>query len=149
MPARSDAAALWWLLSELSDGPLLECLRRRSRLDKHLTVEPPPPRAFAWNRWKTGERVCWEEVFPAATPMEPVVLTGQTFRVGEWYCANPQCGCHDLELAVSEFLPEGRERFLGGLKVDFGAMSLFGTPGRTRTRGGAAGRSVGSAQDPP
>lgn len=72
MPAHSNAAAFSWLRSELSDGPLLECLRRRFRLAKHLTVDPPPPRAFAWNRWNPGERVSWEAVFPEATPMEPV-----------------------------------------------------------------------------
>lgn len=117
--AHQDAAALKWLMSELSDGPLLDRLRRRFRLDKHLAIEPPPPRAFAWDGWKPGAKVSWEEVFPEATPPEPVVLAGQSFRVREWYCANPECSCHDVELAVSESLPEGKERFLGSLKVDF------------------------------
>ena len=124
-PAHQDAAALSWLVSELSAGPLLDRLRRRFRLDKHLASEPPPPQAFAWNRWKPGEKVCWEEVFPEATPMEPVVLAGQTFRVREWHCANPECSCHDVELFVSESLADGKERFLGSLKIDFRNVILL------------------------
>jgi hypothetical protein len=124
-PAHQDAAALTWLRSELSAGPLLDRLRRRFRLDKHLAVEPPPPRAFAWKGWKPGDRVCWEEVFPEATRIEPVVLAGRTFRVREWYCANPDCDCHDVQLLASESLPDGKERSLGSLLVDFRDVILL------------------------
>jgi hypothetical protein len=124
-PKYQDAAALTWLRAELSDGPLLDRLRRRFRLDKNLAVEPPPPRAFAWNRWKPGDRVGWEEVFPETTRMEPVVWAGRTFRVQEWYCANPDCDCHDVELLVSESLSDGKERSLGRLKANFRDVILL------------------------
>lgn len=117
--AYQDAAALAWLRSELSAGPLLDRLRRRFRIDKHLAVDPPAPRAFLWSRWKSGAKVSWEEVFPEAIPLDPVVVAGQAFRVQEWYCANPQCGCHDVELFVLESLPDGKEQLSGRLKIDF------------------------------
>lgn len=114
-----DAAALAWLRAELASGPLLDRLRRRFRLDKHLAVDPPAPRAFAWSRWKYGEKVCWEEVFPEAIPLAPVIVAGQALRIRELYCANPECGCHDVDLWVSESLPDGKEQPLGNLKIDF------------------------------
>ena len=114
-----DAAALAWLRSELASGPLLDRLRRRFRLDKHLAVDPPAPRAFAWSRWKAGEKVSWAEVFPEAIPLDPVVVAGQALRIREMYCANPQCGCRDVDLWVSESLPDGKEQLMGSLKIDF------------------------------
>lgn len=124
-PVHQDAAALAWLRTELASGPLLDRLRRRFRLDKHLAVEPPAPRAFAWSRWKPGDKVSWDEVFPEALPLPPVVVAGHAFRVQEWYCANPQCGCHDVELFVLASRPDGKEQLLGRLKIDFRARELL------------------------
>ena len=120
-----DAAALSWLRAELSAGPLLDRLRRRFRIDKRLAVDPKPPRAFAWDRWQPGDKVCWEAVFPESAPLAPVDLAGRTFRLQEWYCANPECHCHDVALRVIETLPDGKERLVGNLKVDFRDVILL------------------------
>jgi len=116
-------AALAWLRAELAEGPLLlACLRRRFHLDKHLPVEPQPPRRFSWRRWNPGDRVCWQEVFPE-TPTEPIRVGSRVVAMREWYCANPGCDCTDVWIAAAEVLSSGDTRLLGSLGFDFASAT--------------------------
>lgn len=127
-PTPQGDAALTWLRAELAAGPLLlACLRRRFHIDKHLPVDPRPPRRFSWRRWKPGDRVSWQKVFPE-TPTEPILVGRRVVVMSEWYCANPGCDCTDVWIAAAEVAPSGGSRLLGSLTIDFASA----TPGELR-----------------
>ena len=121
--SQRDAGALAWLRAELREGgPLLDCLRRLFRIDKGLAVTPPAARRFNWKRWKPGERVFWEEVFPEAAPTEPVAVAGRMLAIREFYCANPRCDCDEVILYLHQ--PGGDRRLLGSVTVEARAGEL-------------------------
>ena len=130
-PFERDRKVLEWLRAELATGPLLECLRRRFRLAKHLSVEPPPSRQFDWKRWKPGQYVCWEEAFPEATPTQALIIGDRVLAVRQWYCANPRCACEEVQLFVHEPLANGTMGFVGSLTVDTARSNVCKLSGET------------------
>jgi hypothetical protein len=129
------AAALAWLRAELAATPdLLACLRRRFHLDKHLPVDPPPWPRFSWRRWRPGDRVCWDQVFPEALP-DPLLVGGREVYLREWYCANAGCDCTDVWMSAFELTSADEARRLGTIELDFATATPRELRGETEADG--------------
>jgi SEC-C motif len=126
--ARIERAAQW--LGENLSSTILDVFHLRLMEAKGRTLDPAAWKKLDWSWWAPGKVVAWREAEPDGR-LDLYVARGHCYSATDYYCANPTCGCSEVQVvflapqverpeqrklgAVTFSLPDGRQTLISEL----------------------------------